>query len=249
VTWTLVGSDAVGFADGGLPGSGHVYTLPAGAPAAGDLDVLTVNSDTVVTMPDGWSGAATFVGSQGSYLWYRIAAGGEADSVTIVTAGNFDTVTSWSRWTGAQAFDLAALAHADASSGMATPPVSTGALAGVGELVIAFAALHSFGTPPATPVWSTGYTALAAGQLGVVAALVGYSTTGTGIESPSVSWTNEAVDRYALVAAFAPLPSDARGLLVTVGAMDTKWNAGPPEPTGWSAGSPELGWAASRPTA
>lgn len=210
MSWSLVDSDSVGFADGG---TGHLYTLPAGAPDAGDLDVLTVNSDTTVTMPDGFSVATSFVGSQGSYLWYRIAAGDESDTVTLTTNGNFATAVTWSRWTGADSFDTAALAHADASSDVTTPAVSVGPLAGSSELVIVFAALHSFSTAPTAPVWSTGYTALESVTQSPAAALVGYSSTaGPDAQTPSVSWTSAVVDRYVLVAAFAPTAEPDTGM-------------------------------------
>lgn len=205
MTWTLVGHDSAGFADGN---TGHVYTPPSGAPSAGDLDVLTVNSDTVVTMPPGFSLATQFVNSQGSYLWYRIASGGEGSTVTITTSGNFDTALTWSRWQGGLALDVGVNAHVDGVSDTTTPAVSTGTLTGAAELVLVFAALHSGGTP-ANPVWSSGYTALESVTQNAVTGFIAYRTdAGTSAESPSVTWTTGMSDRYILVAAFTPAPTD-----------------------------------------
>ena len=83
MSWSLVGTDAVGFNDGG---TGHVYTMSAGAPALGDLDVLCVNSDTVVSTPSGFIPAATVVSGQGSYLFYRLSGGSDGATVTVTTS-------------------------------------------------------------------------------------------------------------------------------------------------------------------
>lgn len=206
MTWTLVGHNAVGFTDGN---SGHVYTLPAGTPSADDLDILCINSDTVVSMPSGFSGATNFVNSQGSYMYYRFASGSEGSTVTITTSGNFSTDLVWLRWQGGSAFDTATNAHVDGSGGLTTPAVTTSTLADSNDLVVAFAALHTPGSgAPTNPVWSSGYTAADQTSQGAVAALVGYKTgAGTAAESPSVSWTNDYFDRYILVAAFTPAAS------------------------------------------
>ena len=201
MSWTLVNHGEVGFADGN---TGHVYTLPSGAPTVGDLDVLTVNSDTVVTMPSGFSLATQFVNSQGSYLWYRVAGGSEGSTVTITTTGNFDTALTWSRWQGGSALDVGVNAHVDGSSDTTTPAVSTGTLAGTAELVVAFAALHSGGSPT-NPTWSTGYTALDSVTQNAVTGYTAYRTdAGTSAEAPNVTWVTGMSDRYILVAAFTP---------------------------------------------
>jgi len=206
MAWTLVNHSVVGFADGN---TGHVYTLPSGAPSVGDLDIITINSDTVVTMPSGFSSAASFVNSQGSYLWYRFATGGEASTVTITTSGNFDTALTWSRWQGGSAFDVGVNAHVDGSSDTTTPAVSTGTLAGAGELVVAFAALHSGGSPT-NPVWSSGYTALDSMTQNAVTGFTAYRTNaGAAAETPNVAWTTGMSDRYILVGAFTPAAGGA----------------------------------------
>jgi hypothetical protein len=208
VAWTLVASDAVGYADGG---TGHVYTLPSGAPTAGDLDILAVNSDTVVSTPSGFTLAVSAVNSQGAYLYYRYASGSESGTVTITTSGSHPTVTGWQRWTGGLGFEVGVEAHVDTSSGSTTPAVSTGTLAGTGRLVVAHAALHALSpTAPNTPVWSGGYTdagvTASNGSGGTAPALfLGYnSSAGTAAEAPNVTWTQATTDRYILVAVFTP---------------------------------------------
>jgi hypothetical protein len=208
VAWTLVASDAVGYADGG---TGHVYTLPSGVPTAGDLDILAVNSDTVVSTPSGFTLAVSAVNSQGAYLFYRYASGSEGSTVTITTSGSHPTVTGWQRWTGGLGFEVGVEAHVDTSSGSTTPAVSTGTLAGTGRLVVAHAALHALSpTAPNTPVWSGGYTdagvTASNGSGGTAPALfLGYnSSAGTAAEAPNVTWTQATTDRYILVAVFTP---------------------------------------------
>jgi hypothetical protein len=206
VTWTPVDSDTAGFADGN---AGHVFELGS-APQAGDIDVLFVNSDTIVSTPSGWTlpTNGSHVANQGAYAFYRVAAGGEGDDVTITTSGDHNCAASWSRWRGGNAFEIAVKATVDGSTGGTTPAVSTGTLAETGELVIAGALLHRLASPePTTPVWSSGYTGLTSvtqgtGNPGCVQ-FVGYRTdAGTAAETPNVTWTNGAFDRYIIVLAF-----------------------------------------------
>jgi len=192
VTATLLGSNTYGFADGN---TGHSVNLGS-SPNVGELDVLCVNSDTTVSTPSGFSVAPSNVGGQGTYVFRRIAVGGEGSTVTVTTSGNFDTTVSWSRWGSIHAADQATIDSAS-SAATTTPAHSTGALAETNELVVAFAALHNFpGSNPTAPVWSSGYTGLTAIVQGQVCGFVGYSlTAGTAADTPSVSWTNSAVDR------------------------------------------------------
>lgn len=217
---TLVGSDAVGFADGN---GGHVYTFPAGAPAAGDLDVLCINSNTVVATPAGFAVATSRVGGQGAYVFWRKATGGEPGTVTITTAGDHNTVLVWSRWSGVDTLDQVAVSGVDGAGGLTSPAVTMPPLAGAGELVVASAALHALSEVVTGPVWSSGYAELQSmGQGGVgssaVHALVAARTDGSGVESPSVSWAGSAADRYMLVAAFT---ASAAGVVLAGTAATT----------------------------
>lgn len=200
---TLVTSNTFGFADGS---TGHVCDLGS-APTVGQLDVLHVNSNTTVTTPSGFTLNPSSVGGQGAYVYRRIAAGSEASTVTITTSGNHNTSVIWSRWGNILAADDAAKTAVNVSSGTASPAHATGTLAATGELVLAFSAMHNFATAPTSPSWSSGYTPLATSSQGTgataVAGFVGYRLDGgTAAESPSVSWTNAASDRYMLTLTF-----------------------------------------------
>lgn len=218
-----LGSNVYGFAL-----SGTVISLGS-APNVGDLDVLAVNSDTTVSTPASsgapWLLAPSNVGGQGTYMFRRIATGGEGSSVTIVTAGNFDTQASWSRWGNVNAADMATI---DTAGGAATtsPAHSTGTLAQVDELSIAFSAMHTFASAPSSPVWAAPYTPLTTNSQGQVAAFVAYNLhAGTAPDTPSVSWTNAATDRdmatltfttFALPTALPPIQQPTRRRAFTV---------------------------------
>lgn len=199
---SLTGTQTYGFADGN---GGHSCVFSGGAPAAGALDVLCVNSDTTVSTPSGFTVNPSFVNSQGAYLFFRFAAGGEGAAVTVTTTGNFDTQVTWLRFSGLLSLDVTAVSHVDGSGGTSTPAVDTGALAQTGETVVAFAALHGTGAGTAvTPVWSSGYTEADGTSQGQVQSFVGYRTDSGSDETPQVSWTNNVADRYMLVATFIP---------------------------------------------
>lgn len=200
------------FADGG---AGHLCNLGS-APAIGEVDVLCINSDTVVSSITSSTGAAwvlaeSAVANQGSYIYYRKATGSEPATVTVTTSGNFNTHVSWSRWPGLDALDTSTNTQANASAGAITPDHSTGVLATATELVVAFGAMHAIGAANQnTPVWSTGFTGLtegiqnAGGAGGGVLGYVGYKqNAGTAAETPRVSWSGaNANDRYMLTVSF-----------------------------------------------
>jgi hypothetical protein len=210
----LVAADGVAFATGG---AGYLYTFPAGPPTVGDLDVLCVNSDTVVATPAGFAAAPSVVSAMGAYIFRRQATGGEPADVTVTTTGNYNTTMVWSRWRNCGPADQAAYELAGSPAGTSTPAVSSGSLAARNELVIAFAALHGVpasGAAPTAPVWSTGYTPVAAGPFAgdpisgagactasFVAARVDAGLTA---ETPGVSWTDPVLDRYILLLTVTP---------------------------------------------
>lgn len=211
---TLIDSDVVGFADGN---AGHVYNFPAGAPSVNDLDILCINSNTVVTTPTGFTLRVNATNNQGAYIYSRKAVGGEGSSVTITTSGDHNTVLTWSRWSGTDAFSAGSFQRADNTNGTVLPATTTGALAATGMLVVAYGALHNFdGAVPTSPIWINSWTAMEAGSQGgpasssAAAAFTAYKTNaGTASETiDSVSWTNAARNRYALWVAFT---SDSAG--------------------------------------
>lgn len=206
--WQPIDSDVAAFADGG---AGHVFEFGA-APNVGDIDILFVNSDTVVSTPSGFTcpSGASQVNNQGAYGYYRQAIGGESDDVTITTSGNHPAVVGWQRWRGGSGFDVAVGAQINSAIGGTTPTLDTGTLAGTGELVVVAALLHRLATPtPSAPVWSSGYTGLTevtqgSGTTGVTQFTAYKTTAGTAAETPSCTWTDGAFDRYAIAMVFTP---------------------------------------------
>lgn len=196
------------FADGN---AGHSCSFGS-APNANEFDILCVNSNTVVATPSGFTSVASAVNNQGSYIFARKAAGGESSSVTVTTTGDFNTQVTWSRWSGLSAFDVAATAQINATSGEGTPAATTAALAGTGELAILFAALHSTGTANQTnPTWTVGYTTLGSAVQGAgAAAVVGFTAyrTNAGATAETANntgWDGDgAQNRYTLLATFTP---------------------------------------------
>lgn len=245
----LVGEDATGF---GILGAGFVYNIPFGAPAVDDLDILCVNSDALINTPAGFTLREPENGNQGANIFSRKAVGGEGATITISTpsgAGPFNATLHLKRFSGTDAFDVPAGVQNTPGSGTSTPAISSGALAGAGdELVLAFAALHSFnGNAPNTPIWSVGYIGTltasqgAAGGSSSCASFSAYKlTAGPAAETPSVSWTEGTNDRYMLLVAFtAAAVADTvspTGLAVplTVGTPELTDTAMTIEPAGLS---------------
>lgn len=207
MAFTLLDSGTVGFSDGN---TGHTYAFPGGAASAGDLLVLPVSSDTVVSTPPGYSVAAADVHNIGAYLFFKVAAGGET-GVVVTTSGNFPTELGFLRYSGATPtpFDVSAMAFNLVATNT-TPAVSTPALAGTGELVIAAACLGGLGGgSPNTPVWSAGYTNRLDGQTPGTGGtdqhlFVSDRYDGSGVQSPSCTWTSNSNNQTILVAAFTP---------------------------------------------
>lgn len=222
MTATLLTSNAFGFADGN---GGHSIDLGS-SPSVNQVDVLCVNSNTTVTTPTGFTAGPVSVSNQGSYVFRRVAAGGEGSTVTITTNGNHETAVVHSRWGNISAADDAT-GTSSAVSGTSSPSHTTNTLAATNELAIAFAATHSFpGANPTSPVWAGSYTALTTASSGTngnaVVGFVGYKlTAGTAAESPSVSWTNTANDRDMLVLTFTTTSGPIVGNLGLVSETDT----------------------------
>src|SRR5918995_1412912 len=196
------------FADGS---AGHVIDLGS-APAVGERDVLCVNSNTTVSTPAGFALDEPAVTNQGAYVFSRVAAGGEGQTVTITTSGNHNTQVGWSRWANTTAVDAPPTTNTqvNSSAGNNTPAHNTGAIAAAGSLAIAFGALHSIGAlaDQNTPVWSAGYTPMTDGTIGSgatgVRGYTAYNTNaGTAAETPQVSWSGSGCqNRYMLTAVY-----------------------------------------------
>lgn len=229
---SVAASQAYPFSDGG---AGHVCTFTAGAPAVGDWDVLCVNSDTTVSTPAGFTLNPSRVNFQGAYVFRRKAAGGEGATVTVTTTGDHPTHVIWVRLSGANAADVVAVNGVDGSVVTTTPALSSGALAASGEIAVAFAALHSFTTIPASLVWGSSYTAVTSGNQGAGATApfgaVAYKTpVGTAAEAPGLSWTNATNDAYMLFISFTAaaggttFTQSLSGSLTSSGALAKRTN-------------------------
>lgn len=212
MTWTLADSGG-GFTATG--GAGFVFTYPGAAPVAGDHLSLWISSNTTVSTPAGWTLSASDVATIGAYSFFKIAGASEPTSVTITTSGNFPTAIGYLRHSGASAtpLDVAAVGRSTVN-GNATPPATTAALAGAGELSIAVACLAGLqSVVQSSPVWSSGYTqkvtAVTAGT-GVTDQRLFVGTNpnaGPAAESPSCSWTGNCNARTLLVVTFKPSAS------------------------------------------
>lgn len=184
-----------------------------GTTGSDTYDLLFINSDNVVTVPEFGTAIATRVNSQGSYIF---AAQGGTTTATINLGGGINSPTSvlWVRVTDTDGPDTGATAVAgvDGTTGTTTPAITSGTLATSSNFVLAFAAHHSFGGfPPANMVWSSGYQqqiegTAGTGSSGVHGALAVKVPAGTAAESPSASWSNGSApaDRYMLVTALLP---------------------------------------------
>jgi hypothetical protein len=198
----LLGATNFGFNDGD---AGKLLTYPYGAPEIGDRDLVMINSDTIMDSVSNNVGAYTLletrVGNQGAYFYEYVAVGGETDQFTIDTAGNHPCGVIVARFRNLTAQDVD-VSVIGVGAGEASPALSTGVLPTAQQLCVAFCPLHSVGgTPANTPVWDNGYTALATSGFGTGATgVVGFAAYKTGVgtpaESPTVTWTSAAQDRY-----------------------------------------------------
>ncbi|WP_052720209.1 hypothetical protein [Actinoplanes rectilineatus] len=221
--------------------SGTVVTYTGGGTTGpGVLDVLAINSDNTVSVP-GWDLVVSSVGFQGAYLYTRAGGTGTA---TIDLGGGVASNTSalWVRVANTAGLDVSVAEQAPFLAASASPAPSTGALVDGNDLVIAFAAVHNFTTAPAAPAWSSGYTGLTSGSsgsgtTGAYGAVAAKTPAGPAAETPSVSWTGPAYDRYLLAAAF-------RGA-ATGGGASGQIGASLPALTGAGAGSASTSGAAA----
>ena len=208
MSWSLLDSGGAGFSDGN---GGHAFSFPSGAASAGDLLILGISSDTVVSTPSGWSAAVSDVGNIGAYVFYLVATGGET-SVTITTSGNFPTAAGFLRYSGATGTPLdVTAAGRSVVSGNSTPSATTGALATTGELSIAAVCLGGLQAGSQTGIsWSTGYTnridqtSGGTGNSDQHVFVADNRNAGTSAESPSASWTGSTNNQTLLVATFKP---------------------------------------------
>ena len=173
MAWALVSS---GGSNVSVPatGSSYTYTLPGGAPGAGVLEVLwlvTGGAFGSVSAGGGaaWTSLQVYSDYSEIHLLYRITNGSEG--TTVLFAQTYTSALNWSvqfmRWSGqavSTPLDTSAISGNSHAGGSTTPALSTGTLAGTGELVLAFGGLANFGnSAPTSPVW-TGATVTDSGN-------------------------------------------------------------------------------------
>jgi hypothetical protein len=130
------------------------------APAAGNLLVITINVDVVVSTPSGWTAGPSVVDDNAAYLYYKIAAGTESTiSVTVPSTNGIITACEYSGAT-ATPFDVQNSSTIAASPGSTTTSVSTTTTA-ANDLVFAAACLYDFNAAfqpaPTSPVWTNSF--------------------------------------------------------------------------------------------
>lgn len=207
MSWTLAdqGGAALNAANGGT-----TFNFPGGAAAAGDILLIGISSNTTLgTLPAGYAIADSDVGNIGAYAIWKKATGGET-SVVITTNGNNPTSIAFLRYAGGAAVPLDVVAHARSIiSGSTTPAVSTGVLAGTGELGVAFACLGGLQGANQTGIgWSAGFTnrvdqtsgAFTATDQHVFAA--DNRTAGPAALSPNATWTGPTNNQTIIVVTF-----------------------------------------------
>lgn len=213
MVWALVDQGGAAL---NAAGAGQTYTFPGGTTSAGDLLVLGISSNTTVSTPTGWSVADSDVGNLGAYAFYKKAAGGETN-VSVTTAGNNPTSVAYLRYTGAATVPLDVVAHARSIiSGSTTPAVTTPALAGSGELGIAFACLGGLqGSNQTAIVWNGSFTnqidqnSGAFGPTDQHIFAADNRNVGAAAISPNATWTGPTNNQTIIVVTFKPSAAPA----------------------------------------
>jgi hypothetical protein len=190
-----------------------VYNFPGGAAAAGDILLIGVDSDTTVSTPAAYSVADSDVLNIGAYVFWKQAAGGET-SVTLTTTGSHPTAIAFFRYSGgavASPLDVVAHARSTFTVTTTTPAVTTPALAGAGELAVAFACLGDLQGANQTGIgWSAGFTNRVDQNTGAFTAADQHifaadnRTAGPGTLSPNATWTGPTNNQTIIVVVFKP---------------------------------------------
>jgi len=213
MTIALVGAvNTFPFADGD---AGHTCTHASGAPSVGHMDVLFINSNTVVDSVTSSAGAAwsqrrNATDQQGAYVYTRKATGGEPATVVVNTNGDHNTNVHWYRLSGVDDYSDSNF-HQATGADTALDALTTGTLVATGMAVLTSAMLHNFTTTPDTQAWANSFTTPGAASSSVsgasntrVALFTSHKlNVGTASETVSgCTWTNTASDRYCVWVAF-----------------------------------------------
>lgn len=188
--------------------------LGAGA-TAGNLILIGANSDATLTPPAGFATAASAINAQATYLFWKIAAGGET-TLTVTPSVGRPVALVAAEYSGITAVSPVDQSASASSVGASTAgPVSAGATSSTVqavELVVAVTGPHSYSSPspPGSPTWTNSYTGRGAAASALVATagrnsavfLADLIVSSTGAQSTSTSWTNSAQDWGAVIATF-----------------------------------------------
>jgi hypothetical protein len=194
-------------------GAASVTSLSIGAgdgwatPTSGNLLVATANSDATIPTPSGWTAGPSVVDGNAAYIWWKISAGNDS-TVTIAPSSSANTVMTVCEYSGnaASPFDVSNSSTISGSSGTTTTSVSV-TTTQAGDLIVAFAALHSGATNPTGLTWTNSFSTTVSGSTGAttptVDSFIAELVAGAaGSVSTSASWTNNQLDRQELVIAF-----------------------------------------------
>jgi hypothetical protein len=186
------------------------------APAAGNLLVVTANSDATVTMTTaGFTAGPSVIDGNGAYLWWKVADGTES-TITVTPGSAAHTAMTACEYSGVAAspFDVqnsSLVASSNGTSTVAAAITTTQA----GDLIVAAALLHGVVTgAPSAGSWSGGLTNHLSPSSGSSATGHAHTFYGdlltagaAGTFSTVCTWTTGAFDRQHIIAAFKEAPA------------------------------------------
>lgn len=181
---------------------------------AGNLILIGANSDATLTPPAGFATAASAINAQATYLFWKIATGGET-TLTVTPSVGRPLALVAAEYSGINASPVDQTASNSATGSSTAGPVSAGATGTTTqavELVVAVTGPHSYSSPspPGSPTWTNGYNGRGAAASALVATsgrnsatfLADLIVSSVGAQSTSTSWTNSSQDWGAVVATF-----------------------------------------------
>lgn len=181
-----------------------------GTPTAGNLLVVSANSDALVTLStSGFTAGPSIVDSNAAYAWYKFASGSES-VITATPSTSDDIVLTACEYSGVAAFDASNSSTIAVQNGTTTTAASVTTTAAA-DLIIGFALLHSYTTTPTGQTWTNSFTNVLAADSGTTSGSGLRSCTfvaellpagAAGSYSTSASWTNAAGDRQHIIMAF-----------------------------------------------
>jgi hypothetical protein len=180
---------------------------------AGNLLVISANSDALVTLnaPTGVTAGPSVVDGNGTYTWYKIAAGTET-AITASPSVSDDITLTVCEYSGAALPIDGSNSSTNAGSPGGTSTTSTSVTAtAAADLVIAFALIHTRNTASIAtgPSWTNSFVNVMDGNSGGGSVTLCQTFVGellpagaAGSVSTVCSWTNGYSDRQQVILAF-----------------------------------------------